>query len=126
MPAPRWLARLNRRATNHVMEPVALRLPGFGVVIHRGRKSGRTYRTPVNVFQRPGGFVLALTYGRDSQWVHNVLANGDCDLETRGRIWRLTDPRIFRDPGHRAVPKPIGYILGLLNVNDFLDLTIEG
>ncbi len=126
MPAPRWLARLNRRATNHLMEPVALRLPGFGVVIHKGRKTGRTHRTPVNVFQRPGGFVLALTYGRDSQWVRNVLANGGCDVETRGRIWHLTEPRLYRDPRHRAVPKPIGIILGLLNVDDFLDLTIEG
>ena len=125
MPAPRWLARLNRRALNKVMEPLVLHLPGFGVVIHTGRTSGRTYRTPVNVFQRPGGFVLALTYGGEAEWVRNVLAQGGCDLEARGRTWRLTAPRLYRDPRHRAVPKPIGFILGLLKADDFLELTIE-
>jgi deazaflavin-dependent oxidoreductase (nitroreductase family) len=126
MPAPRWLARLNRRVTNHVMEPIARHAPGFGVVIHTGRTSGRTYRTPVNVFQRPGSFVFALTYGRDSQWVKNVLANGGCELETRGRTWRLTAPRLFHDPQHRAAPTPVGWILGLLKVDDFLEAKVEG
>lgn len=125
MPAPRWLARLNRRATNHVMEPVALRMPGFGVVIHQGRKSRRAYRTPVNVFQRPRGFVIPLTYGRDAEWVRNVLANGGCQLETRGRTWRLTQPRIYHDQKRRAVPAVIAFFLGLLKVVDFLDLTID-
>jgi deazaflavin-dependent oxidoreductase (nitroreductase family) len=125
MPAPQWLARLNRRVTNHVMEPFARHFPGFGVVIHQGRKSGHTYRTPVNVFQHPDAFVFALTYGRDSQWVHNVLANKGCELETRGRTWRLTDPRLYHDPKRQAAPKPIAFLLGLLNVDDFLELRVE-
>lgn len=124
MPAPRWLARLNRRVTNRVMEPVALRLPGFGVVVHRGRKSGRMYRTPVNVFQRPGRLVVVLTYGRESQWVHNVLANGGCELETRGRTWHLVQPRLFHDPAHNAVPAVVGFFLGLMQVNDFLEFRV--
>ncbi len=125
MPAPRWLARLNRRATNHVMEPLARHVPGFGVVIHTGRKSGRTFRTPVNVFQQPGAYVFALTYGRESQWVRNVLANSGCLLETQGRTWRLTEPRLFHDPKHRAVPKPVGLMLKLLLVDDFLEVRLE-
>ena len=126
MPAPRWLARLNRRVTNHVMEPLARHAPGFGVVIHEGRKSGRIYRTPVNVFQRPGAFVFALTYGRESQWVHNVLAAGGCEVETRGRTWRLAQPRLYHDPQRRAVPKIIALMLGLLKVDDFLEAKVEG
>ncbi len=125
MPAPRWLARLNRRATNHVMEPLALRLPMFGVIIHRGRKSGRTYRTPVNVFQRPEHFVFALTYGRESEWVKNVLAAGECQLETQGRTWQLTEPRLYHDPRHEAVPTWVSFMLGLLNVNDFVEMRVE-
>src|SRR5258708_9874623 len=38
----------------------AARLPGFGIVTHVGRKSGRIYRTPVNVFREPDGFLIAL------------------------------------------------------------------
>ena len=125
MPAPRWLARLNRRATNHVMEPLALRMPMFGVVIHQGRTSRRAYRTPVNVFQRPEHVVFALTYGRDSEWVKNVLAAGHCELEMHGRSWRLTGPRLYHDPQRRTVPKWVGLLLGLLKVNDFLEMRVE-
>jgi deazaflavin-dependent oxidoreductase (nitroreductase family) len=77
--------------------PLARRLPGFGVVVHRGRKSGRRFQTPVNVFETSGGYVIALTYGADSDWVKNVLAAGGCELITRGRCRQLTSPEIVRD-----------------------------
>jgi len=124
VPAPRSMARFNRRVTNRLTLGLAPRLPGFGVVVHTGHRSGRQYRTPVNVFARPDGFVVALTYGADSQWVRNVLANGGCTLETRGRTWALTSPRLGNDARRQAVPPPVGVILGLLNVSDFLELAI--
>ena len=37
-------------------------MPGFGVVVHRGRRSGREFHTPVNVFPRHDGVRIALTY----------------------------------------------------------------
>ena len=39
MPAPRWLARFNLQVTNHLLGPLARRLPGWGVVLHIGRKT---------------------------------------------------------------------------------------
>jgi deazaflavin-dependent oxidoreductase (nitroreductase family) len=129
MPLPRSIARFNRRVTNRLLGPLAPYLPGFGVVIHTGRKTHRLYRTPVNVFRRPGGYVIALTYGPDADWVRNVLANGGCILETRGQIVRLEQPRLFRDEQLHAVPPPlrlIGRALGgLAGVKDFLDLTVD-
>jgi len=122
MPAPRWLARLNRRLTNPVLGRVAPRLPGFGLVLHTGRTSQRQYRTPVNVFRRGDAYVIALTYGADAQWVRNVLANGGCALVTRGRRLELTQPRLFHDPGRRAMPRPVRVALRLLDVTDFLEL----
>jgi hypothetical protein len=53
------VAHFNRRVTNRLTRPPARRLPGFGVVVHRGRKSGREYQTPVNVFETSGGYVVA-------------------------------------------------------------------
>jgi len=35
--------------------------PGMGVVIHRGRSTGRRYQTQVNAFRTEGGFIFALT-----------------------------------------------------------------
>src|SRR5438445_9228949 len=94
----RWLAAFNLAVTNRITGRFAARLPGFGVVTHVGRKSGRPYRTPVNVFAVPDGYLFALTYGKDSDWVRNVLAAGGCDLQTRGRVLRLTGPEIIHDP----------------------------
>jgi deazaflavin-dependent oxidoreductase (nitroreductase family) len=126
MPAPRWLARFNRRVTNRLFRPVAPHLPGFGVVVHTGRETHRRYRTPVNVFRRADGYVIALTYGPDADWVRNVLASGGCALETRGRTLRLTRPRLFRDERRRAVPLPVRVLLGVLGVADFLELERGG
>ena len=125
MPLPRWVARFNRRVTNRVLGPLARHLPGFGVVVHTGRKTGRQYRTPVNVFPRPGGYVIALTYGLESEWVRNVLARGGCALETRGRTLRLTRPHLVHDEQRRAVPAPLRLVLGVGHVSDFLDLTLD-
>jgi deazaflavin-dependent oxidoreductase (nitroreductase family) len=128
MPLPRSVARFNRHVTNRILGPLAPVLPGFGVVLHTGRKSRRAYRTPVNVFRRPGGYVIALTYGPGADWVKNVLDSGGCLLETRGRTVRLTQPRLFQDAQRRAVPMPlrlIGTVLGALaGVTYFLDLTL--
>jgi len=57
----RWLAAFNLAVTNRISSRFAPRLPGFGIVTHVGRKSGRVYRTPVNVFRAPNGFLIALT-----------------------------------------------------------------
>jgi deazaflavin-dependent oxidoreductase (nitroreductase family) len=109
--------------TNRITGLVAPRLPGFGVVVHTGRKSGRQYRTPVNVFRRPDGYVVALTYGPDSEWVRNVLASGGCTLETEGHLVALTQPRIYHDTHRSAVPPFVRVVLTLIGVADFLALT---
>ncbi|HEX6337618.1 MAG TPA: nitroreductase family deazaflavin-dependent oxidoreductase [Jiangellaceae bacterium] len=124
MPAPRWLARANRVGLNRILRLIAPWAPGFGVVIHRGRRSGRTYRTPVNVFRRKAGFVIALTYGRDSDWVKNVLAAGGCELQTRRRRHELASPRLYRDESRRDMPAPVRLALGAIRVYDFVALDI--
>src|ERR671916_973589 len=97
MVLPKRLARFNRVVTNRVTGPLAARLPGFGVIIHRGRRSGREYRTPINIFRTSDGYVAALTYGV-TDWARNVLAADGCELEIRGRRMPLTDPRLVHDP----------------------------
>jgi deazaflavin-dependent oxidoreductase (nitroreductase family) len=118
----RRMAHFNRRVTNRLTRPLARRLPGFGVVVHRGRKSGREYATPVNVFAAPGGYVIALTYGSESDWVKNVVATGGCVLVTRGRTRRLTTPTIVRDDRQRPLPRPVRPFLGFMRVTEFLRL----
>ena len=122
MVIPKRVARFNRIVTNRISDPLAGRLPGFGIVVHRGRRSGRPYRTPINVFRAPGGYVAALTYGTDTDWVKNVLAAGGCEMEVRRRRVRLTDPRVVHDESRRDMPPGVRQLLGLIGVTDFLHL----
>src|SRR5262249_44202433 len=66
-----------------------------------------------------------LTYGADTDWVRNVIAAGGCGLETRGRTVRLTDPRLFTDPTRSEVPAFARWALGLMRVDDLLELRVR-
>lgn len=46
------------------------------LVRHTGRRSGRTYETPVDAIRTPDGFVVAMVYGPDTDWVRNLVAGG--------------------------------------------------
>lgn len=119
----RRLARFNKHVTNRLTAPIAPHLPGFGVVTHIGRRSGRTHRTPVNVFSRDGRFVFALTYGRAAQWVQNVLQAGQCELTTRGRTYALTNPEIFHDESRHAAAPVARPMLRLVGASDFMSMS---
>jgi hypothetical protein len=60
------VAHFNRRFWNPVVLRVAGHLPWFAIVSQVGRTSGRVYRTPVNAFCTDGGYIIALTYGPES------------------------------------------------------------
>jgi deazaflavin-dependent oxidoreductase (nitroreductase family) len=119
----RWVAAFNRTILNRITSRFANRLPGFGIVTHVGRKSGRLYRTPVNVFREPDRFLIALTYGRESEWVRNVLSAGGCQLETRRVLYQLSAPTVVHDPTRGTFPLPVRMILGLIGADDFMRLS---
>jgi deazaflavin-dependent oxidoreductase (nitroreductase family) len=119
----RRVATFHRVVTNRIASRFANRLPGFGIVTNVGRKSGKLYKTPVNVFREPDGFLIALTYGRDSGWVKNVLAAGGCQIETRRVPYQLSAPVIVHDPTRRRFPVVVRIVLRLINANDFIQLS---
>src|SRR6266540_7137600 len=117
-----------RPFTTHVFNPCSRLfagwLPGFAILKDAGRKSGRRYETPINVFRRGDDYVFALTYGSDVQWVKNVLAAGSCELRTRGREVRLVEPELFVDPTRSLMPLPVRVILRLNRVSEFLRMHV--
>ena len=115
-----FLRPFTTRLFNPISRRVAGRLPLFGILSYVGRKSGRQYRTPLNVFKRGDGYVFALTYGSEVDWVKNVLAASEADLRTRGRDVHLVEPQLFTDPTRRLMPLPVRIVLRLNNVNEFL------
>ena len=123
MPASRNVALFNRRVTNRITGRFADRLPGFAVVYHVGRKSGRAFHTPVNAFRDGSDYIIALTYGPDADWVKNVLAAGGCEIVTRGQRFKLTNPRISTDGDRRWAPPFVRQVLGLIDAPQYLRLT---
>lgn len=122
MPIPSRVARWNKVGLNRITRHVAPWMPGFGLVVHRGRRSGREYQTPVNVFPADDGFVIALTYGADTDWLKNVQAAGGCELRTRGRVLRVGSPRVYHDETRHGIRPLEREMLRLLGVADFLSV----
>ena len=94
MRVPRTVAKFNRRITN----PLAVRFGGWaplnGTLEHVGRKSGKTYQTPLNIFETADGFVIPIGYGLESHWVQNALAGGPLTVHKAGRTIPVVDARI--------------------------------
>jgi deazaflavin-dependent oxidoreductase (nitroreductase family) len=119
----RWLAKINIVLTNRITSLFAGWLPGFGILTHVGRKSGKVYRTPVNVFRAPNGFVIALTYSSQCEWVKNVLAAGGCELKTRGKKYQLSAPKVVRDPTRRQFSFPVRLVLRIVGAEEYMELS---
>lgn len=125
MPAPRWVAKFNRVGLNKVTRFIAPWAPGWAVVVHRGRKSGRVFRTPLWAFRRGNSYIMALTYGPDADWVRNVTAAGGCELESTGRRYRLANPTLYRDDRAAEMPPLIRFMLRrVVKTPDFLRLDV--
>ncbi len=98
MQFPQRLARFNRYVTNPIQRMWAGWLPSFAIVEHTGRRSGKPYRTPVNVFStnadgKPGVAIL-LTYGPDRDWLKNLTAAGGGRMRHNGKTFGIADPRV--------------------------------
>jgi deazaflavin-dependent oxidoreductase (nitroreductase family) len=87
--------RLNRSLTNpRVMRTAGTDATQTSVIQHVGRKSGRTYETPVDTIPAATGFLIALPYGTRADWVRNVLAAGSATVATRGERVDVDRPTI--------------------------------
>lgn len=121
-PLPRSLARANKKALNRVMGHLAPRLPGFAMLTHTGRRTGRRYTIPVNAFRRGDRWLFALTYGSGSDWVRNVLASGTATIEVRGERIELHDPHLEVDPTRTWAPVVVRQVLGVIDCDEVLTL----
>jgi deazaflavin-dependent oxidoreductase (nitroreductase family) len=65
------------------------------LISHTGRATGRTYQTPVVAVPTDQGYVIALPYGTQSNWVKNVLANGSATVVHTGKTSRVDQPELI-------------------------------
>lgn len=90
---PPWIENLQVKYFNPMIKPVARFIPGLAKIRHRGRKSGKPYETVVTAYRKGDTVAIALGHGK-TDWVKNVLAAGEADLQYPRRVVHLTNPRI--------------------------------
>lgn len=94
MKLSRRVARFNKRVTNRIQGVYAWLLPPWAVILHRGRRSGRDYRTPLFAFRRDRTLVIALLYGNESDWLRNLRSGGG-QVIRGGRTFTVRPPEVI-------------------------------
>ena len=121
-----------RRFARDVGNPQMLRLAGrpgvdAAVVEHRGRTSGRPYRTPVTARRTDDGFVIALPYGAGTDWVKNVLHAGTATLVSQGARHAVVRPEVVPvDEAAAYFPTRERRMLALVGVEQCLRMRLDG
>ena len=88
------------RRLTHATRPLAMRSAGkdgsnTSVVRHVGRRTGRTYETPIVAVEHEDGFLIALPYGERTDWMKNVLASGHATILSHGGTYEVDRPQII-------------------------------
>jgi len=88
------------RLFTRAIRPFALRSAGkegssTSVVRHVGRRSGRKYQTPVIAVQHDDSFLIALPYGKRTDWLKNVLDKGSATVVANGRTYQVDRPEVI-------------------------------
>jgi deazaflavin-dependent oxidoreductase (nitroreductase family) len=100
---PRRVAAFNKVVTNPIQRTYAWLVPPWAVLVHRGRRSGRLYRTPVVARRHGDQLSVPVMYGTESDWVRNLLAAGEGQVVRGGRTYPLSDIRLA--PGPRLLAR---------------------
>jgi deazaflavin-dependent oxidoreductase (nitroreductase family) len=90
--------RLTKRANRPMRKIAGTRLGmlyfNLAALHHIGRRSGRTYMTPLSAYRLGDGFVLGVAYP-EVDWCRNVLAAGECTLTWNGKEYALERPELI-------------------------------
>ena len=125
--ALRMTGALDRNGTRWLI-PVLSPPPTVLILVNRGRKSGRLYKTPLSILAEDpdrGEIFVSPMWSRDSDWYKNVIAGGLVEIHVRGEkrpvAWRELDEaegraraEAFRD-AHPIYSRVIARRLARLN-----------
>ena len=105
--------KILKRYNALVLPTAGRRISAYAVLRHTGRRSGRTYLTPMGAYPFADGFVMGLTYGPTVDWCRNVLASDNAVLRWRGKDYALERPELIPINPHvlRAFPLPFRPVL---------------
>ena len=122
------MASVMKRLTsvfNRVAMPIAASglIPVWGVIEHRGRRSGRRYTTPVALTATADAFYVPLPYGEGTDWCRNVVAARAATIRHGGHDVPVGDPQVVSlSDGTPFFPRLLRPIIPLIGVKKFLRL----
>ncbi len=95
----------------------------FSIVRTVGRKSGKTFETPIMVQPIKGGFVCELTYGPQVNWYRNLVAADGGEIIRQGVTTKIVavEPMATAD-GIAAFPPSQRLVLKVLRRTQFVKL----
>jgi deazaflavin-dependent oxidoreductase (nitroreductase family) len=87
------------RNLTQVTRPIAPRSAGksgskTSLVRHVGRRSEKSYETPVVTVEHEDGLLIALPYGDRTDWLKNVLSSGKAQIFTDGQTFSVDRPEV--------------------------------
>jgi deazaflavin-dependent oxidoreductase (nitroreductase family) len=98
----------------------------FALLRHVGRRSGKTYEIPIMVWRVEDGFVIALTYGPQVDWLRNLQAVDQGSLLWHKHEYVLQKPEfIDAKTALQALPPFIKQILRLRGAHEFVKLASQ-
>jgi deazaflavin-dependent oxidoreductase (nitroreductase family) len=118
------IRRMNRSVTNpRVMRTAGTAQTHTSVIQHIGRKSGRTYETPIDTIETSTGLLIALPYGTRADWLRNVLDAGSATVVTNGERVDVNRPTVVAiSDVAESIPRPTMRMLRLFGVRRCLHL----
>jgi deazaflavin-dependent oxidoreductase (nitroreductase family) len=107
---PPALEAFQIKYVNPILRPFSKWMPGFAVIKHRGRTSGKEYETIVTAYRKDKVLAIGLMHGK-TNWVKNVLATGEADIRVGRKDLHLVNARVLPagtvDPSLPSVPQKL-------------------
>jgi deazaflavin-dependent oxidoreductase (nitroreductase family) len=94
-PVLNTVRRLGRATKGFVLSSAGTAGNAVSVVHHVGRTTGRAYETPIAAVPTDDGFVIALPYGSNTDWLKNVLASGQATIVHDGTSHSVDRPEVI-------------------------------
>ena len=120
MTFPRQMTAVSR-LLNPLALPLMRHVPPFAVLHHRGRRTGRSYETPVQALHTRDGWVVGLAYDHNSAWALNLLAAGGGEMTRAGHRYRITQPRRAGREALELLPALASLQMRLVGIDEFLE-----
>jgi deazaflavin-dependent oxidoreductase (nitroreductase family) len=125
---PRWFPAFHKHVTNRLV----LRSAGQGdshyaIVRHVGRRSGKLYTTPIVPYPVDNGFLIALPYGPNVDWLRNLQAAGQATIQLHDVTYTIGCPEVLiEERALSLLSEPNARRLRRVHVPRYLHLRVLG